>query len=437
MFAQLGERIVNNKGYVMVLALVIVGVLLVLLSMILGGIVIQRRLVDRSYHRERALALAESGIDIAIACLNEEDISEPSYPEISGEIPEMGTFLVGISASDGTLTITAIGYSRRNDKEKAQRTVEVIVSLDSVFGMAAFAGGDEENTIAIAQDVVIDSYDSEGTGQAYDPENSGNNGHIGTNSTSTSPKAVTIGQDSDIDGNVYIGAEGNPDEAISIGEGASVDDKLTLSENKELPQANPSIPPDLPYRGPLEIGKGKSEYVDSSGRYSSISIQEEGHLTFTGDATFIYVEGDISMQKDAVITIDTDMTLYVGGDLTVAKDMQIDIQNHRLTVYAGGNIQINKDGFFNPSENPLNLVIYGLDTCTGIRIAKDTIFYGAIYAPKASIDIEKDIAIYGSIIGKTFDIQNNVFIHYDETLKDEDLGLTSGYYVIRQWEETL
>jgi len=426
----------NNQGYVLVMGLLIASALLILLSTITGTIIIQRRLVDRSYHRERALALAESGIDIAIACLNEEDISEP-YPEISGEVPEMGTFSVQISASDGTLTITAIGYSRRNDKEKAQRKIEVIVSLDSVFSMAVFAGGDKGNAIAIAQDVVIDSYDSEGTGQAYDPENPGNNGHIGTNSTSTSPKAVTIGQDSDIDGNVYIGAEGNPDEAISIGEGASVNDKLTLSENKELPQANPSIPPDLPYLGPLEIGEGESEYVYSSGHYSSISIQEEGHLTFTGDATFIYVEGDISMQKDSVITIDTDMTLYVGGDLTVAKDMQLDMQNHKLTVYAGGNIQIYKDGFFNPSENPLNLVIYGLDTCTGIRIAKDTIFYGAIYAPEASIDIEKDIAIYGSIIGKTFDIQNNVFIHYDETLKDEDLGLTSGYYVIRQWEETL
>ncbi len=119
----------EDKGYVMVLALVIASALLILLSTITGTIIIQRRLVDRSYHRERALALAESGIDIAIACLNEKDISEP-YPEISEEIPEMGTFQVNFSDSTGsTITLTSTGYSKREEKKKAKRTVEVTANL--------------------------------------------------------------------------------------------------------------------------------------------------------------------------------------------------------------------------------------------------------------------------------------------------------------------
>ncbi len=150
----------NDQGYVLVMGLLIASALLILLSTITGTIIIQRRLVDRSYHRERALALAESGIDIAIACLNEEDISEP-YPEISEEIPEMGTFQVNFSDSTGsTITLTSTGYSKREEKEKAQRTVEVTANLTmkgTVFEYAVASGGDitiEDEGTTIEGDVA-------------------------------------------------------------------------------------------------------------------------------------------------------------------------------------------------------------------------------------------------------------------------------------------
>lgn len=137
----------NNQGYVLVMGLLIASALLILLSTITGTIIIQRRLVDRSYHRERALALAESGIDIAIACLNGRDLSEP-YPGISGETPEMGTFQVNFSDSTGsTITLTSTGYSKRGEKEKAQRTVEVTANLTmegTVFAYAVASGGNIE-----------------------------------------------------------------------------------------------------------------------------------------------------------------------------------------------------------------------------------------------------------------------------------------------------
>jgi len=145
----------NNQGYVLVMGLLIASALLILLSTITGTIIIQRRLVDRSYHRERALALAESGIDIAIACLNEGDLLEP-YLEISEEIPEMGTFQVNLSDStDSTITLASTGYSKRGEKEKAQRTVEVTANLTmegTAFAYAVASGGnitieDEETTI--------------------------------------------------------------------------------------------------------------------------------------------------------------------------------------------------------------------------------------------------------------------------------------------------
>lgn len=420
----------------MVLALVIASVLLILLSIIMGVFVVQRRLIDRSYYRERALALAESGIDVAIAYLNNnEDVPE----QISGEIPEMGNFLVQISASASMVTITSTGYSKRKDKEKAQREVEVVVSLDTVFNIAAFAGGNEGNTITIEEGAGIDSYDSEGTGQLYDPANPGSEGHIGTNSKSTSPEAVKIEEDGNINGNVYIGAGGDVDKAIDK-KGNVYGELLALNENRELPQVDPpSIPPDFFYEEELKVEEGESKHVYDSSHYGSISVGEESHLTFDTGTTFIYVEGDMSIKENADTTIATDMTLYVAGNLTLAEGAKIEIQNgHKLIIYTGGDIQIQEDNFVNPSENSLNLTIYGLGNCTSVSFEEGTNFYGAIYARNASIEMQESVGIYGSIVGEKIYIQEDTFIHYDKALNNLDKNpdaLTYDYYVIRQWEE--
>ena len=143
----------NNQGYVLVMGLLIASALLILLSTITGTIIIQRRLVDRSYHRERALALAESGIDVTVAYLNEKNLSKPEL--LTGNIAGMGEFEVRVVSSDNTVTLTSTGYSKREEKEKAQRTILVIANLTmegTVFAYAVASGGDitiedEETTV--------------------------------------------------------------------------------------------------------------------------------------------------------------------------------------------------------------------------------------------------------------------------------------------------
>jgi len=102
-------------------------------------------------------------------------------------------------------------------------------------------------------------------------------------------------------------------------------------------------------------------------------------------------------------------------------------------VYAGGGIELDpKDNSYinNVSKNPLNLIVYGLDTCTKVTIGKHEGFYGAIYAPNASIDVG-DVDIYGSIVGDTIKIANNASIHYDEASASGD----SGSLVCKNWKE--
>ncbi len=146
----------EDKGYIMVLALVIASVLLILLSTIMGGIIVQRRLVDRSYYRERALALAESGIDAAIAYLNEKNLLE-SYPKISGEIPEMGSFSVEVNPLNGGITIESTGCipSKKGDKDKARRTIWVIANLTMEGTVFEYAIASGENITIEGEETIV------------------------------------------------------------------------------------------------------------------------------------------------------------------------------------------------------------------------------------------------------------------------------------------
>jgi len=431
-------------------AIILVIVVIIALLTLIGGLVLLTTTGYKSYHfskdRAQALCLAEAGISSAIREIkDDEDNDEDGGVGSISEIPLTysdgslaGSYRVDCVPGDSSYTLTSTGIVNKDSTNEVKRTVEMTVEMtvesrSTVFDMAAFAGSDAGNdtTIDIGNGVTIDSYDSEGTGS---------NGHIGTNSISTSPKAVTIGKDSDINGNVYIGQGGDPVLAIS----GYAKGGMALSHNKVLPEAECTIPADLIHKGDLVVVE---EEVFSNGWYDSITVEKNGHLTFNPDVTFIYVDGDMSItgtkKKETTVTIATDMTLYVAGKFEI-KDAELTIQdNHKLTVYTGGEIGLDpKDNSYinNVSKNPLNLVIYGLDTCTKVTVKKHEGFYGAVYAPKALIDIkDKDATIYGSIVGDTIKIADNASIHYDEALASVAIPGSSGgdsdSLVCKNWKE--
>ena len=436
-------------------------VVIIALLTLIGGLVLLTSTGYKSYHfskdRAQALYLAEGGISSAIREIKggeeEGSISDATLAYSDNSLA--GSYSVEWVLDGSSYTvITSTGMvNKGSDENEVERTVQVTVQVtvefeSTVFDMAAFAGNDDGNGITIDKGVSIDSYDSEGTGQLYVEAEAGNKGDIGTNSISTSPKAVDIDKDSHISGDVYIGQEGVPEEAID-NRGIVDGELLRLDENKNLPEVDPPSPSDFGLssqdsEGPLVVEEEKE--VSSNGWYDSITVEKNGHLTFNPDVTFIYVDGNMSItgtkKEETTVTIATDMTLYVAGEFEINKFAELYIQdNHKLTVYAGGGIELDpKDNSYinNVSKNPLNLVIYGLDTCTKVTIGKHEGFYGAIYAPNASIDVG-DVDVYGSIVGDTIKIANNASIHYDEALASVAIpcssGGDSGSLVPGSWQE--
>jgi|GEM_PF-4322051 len=434
----------HNEGSVLVISILITMILSILLIALSTRIIIQKRQVNYSYHRERAFALAESGIEVGLACLNEKHLSEP-YPTISGAIPDMGTFIVEITGTSTAVTITSTGYSIEGGKTRASRSVEITASLtteSTVFDMAAFAKTNITTGFNAFGDITIDSYNSEGIGNPYNPASAGTEGNIGTNSISTFPKAVKIAGIVNIN-NIYIGEGGNTNDAIWIKGISHINKKTTLADIGGNRNPPPVLAPDttsLPPKGSLSVFF-KDEHINSNGCYDHITLIGSKDLIFDNGANFIYVKNDLSSWGAGDIIINTDTTLYIGGNLNLIGSSKIIIQNEaKLTLYLGGNITGAGKGFWNNSNDPLKLIIYGLNSCNQIALVGYTDFYGAIYAPKAQITLPGRTDMFGSFIGDKVTVLGKSGIHYDEALKnpnnfDNLPPAYNRYYVVRHWRE--
>jgi len=413
---------VKKEGYILIVSLWIVLVLFIILTTINLAIFRQRRQVDYSYHREKAFALAESGVEAALCCLNEKNLKEP-YPAVSGTIPDAGRFLAEIiSLEDSTLAISSTGYSLGKGRIMAKKRLKVTLKQESPFDMAIFAASDKGTGIRVASHGRV-------------------HGDMGTNSTSISPPAVILGSHSEIDGKVYVGEGATPDECIQVGPGISPPVPLSeaLTEKRELPDViRPSIPAYLHEEGDKTYQDEVQISYPSS--FSSLTVKSGGKLTFSDGADFAYVKGDLFLTSHGQMVIDTDMVLFVEGDICLTAHGKIILRpGKKLTVYAGGNINIQAHGIVNEGGNASHLVIFGLEGCKSILLTAHSDFFGTVYAKYAGVNLKAHSNIYGSIVADKIITEGQGALFYDERLLDPDNFYipppSEGDFIISCWKE--
>jgi len=107
----------------------------------------------------------------------------------------------------------------------------------------------------------------------------------------------------------------------------------------------------------------------------------------------------------------------------------------KLTIYAGGDVNISGSGFSN-SGDPTQLVIYGLAGCTSMGCSGNGEFCGLIYAPYAALTLggggNSLFAFTGASVSKTSTLGGNTTFYYDEALQMR--GPIRGY-VLTTWNE--
>ena len=109
----------------------------------------------------------------------------------------------------------------------------------------------------------------------------------------------------------------------------------------------------------------------------------------------------------------------------------------KLTLYFGGDADMSGNGgIVNLTGRAQNLTMFGLPTCTNIKIAGNASFTGTVYAPEANISLKgsgnNNYDVVGAITGKTVTVDGKFGVIYPTDLATS--GPVGGF-VASKWTE--
>lgn len=421
-------KIINsNKGSILVAALVVAATLVLVIGAYSARLIADYRMTDKAYHMSAAMNLAEAGLQHAVSELNygdgsftgwtasnsgaTQEITDASFTSQDGSVcGGYNVIITGANADD--VTVVTIGYSPSIADFRSKKSIKAgLIRVEkSVFNMAVFG----KESVYLKSYAQIDSYNS--SYGPYGGTNIAQSGNIGTNSTSSvSPHAITLASNAQIDGSVLVGPGGDTATAIDDSSNVTITgSKGDLPEPKTFPEVYG--PTGLPNMGSLTVGSGGAT-ISSSGQYSSLSLSPGATLMITGDVQ-LYITGTLALRSN------TSIEVAAGSSLEIYIDNKLDMHS---------NSSIN-----NLTNDPTKCAVYGTSNYTGaLSFSSNTDFYGALYAPEASVTLNSNADTYGCIIGKEVTIDSNGAVHYDEALGAGGYGPATGDYIYRvdSWAE--
>jgi len=345
-----------------------------------------------------ARCAADAGLTKALYDMNQkldttpwDDSALPSASDVS--LPDCSaTYSYTVTKSGGNYAVTATGNYGR-----IQKRVSCTLAVDSPFDFAAFGN----SYLWFANGCTIDQYNTSPSTPTL---------KVGTNTTE---KAwVTISNNGQINGDVVVGFGADPDYVIT-NHGTITGNQYATPLTNALDSV--TAPSSLTSIGSL--GKLSGGDVTTSGKYDKIDLGNKKTITIKGPVT-LYVTGDVSLGNGAQIIVDNTTP------------------NSSLTLYLGGNLSSNNDSNINNlTQNPHNMKIFALDSCTKMTLKNSSAFYGAIYAPKADVLSYNSGAMYGSVMANSFGLYNTCAFHYDASLGNASVSDPLVKFKVTKWSE--
>ncbi|VVB93457.1 Uncharacterised protein [uncultured archaeon] len=125
-------------------------------------------------------------------------------------------------------------------------------------------------------------------------------------------------------------------------------------------------------------------------------------------------DGAINIAVEADIELHNNVNLIVNG-------------NYPVRLYLNSEIEIGNDVKINPDTNQTSVLFQIISSDSqDIDIENNAEYTGFIWAPAAEIDLSNNAKVYGAIVGKKFDLENNQEMHYDEALKNTNTNVATG-----------
>ncbi|MBM4025575.1 MAG: hypothetical protein FJ280_09235 [Planctomycetes bacterium] len=382
-------------------------VVLVLVSAVLAAL--GASMLSVGYHaRTRASRLADdmaarvaadAGLTKAMHTLSTQfdagTLNPAALPgETNASLPHFeGTFTYTIAAGPpGSYTLTSVGSFHN-----AQRTVEAVMrSGGMVHQYAVFA----LQSLVLNNSAKINWYNNQPGDAPL---------QIGTNSTGAG--AIKLNNSAYINGDVVVGAGGNPASVIQNNHGVYTGWAYAQSQNQEAPSV--SVPAALvtgPSSGPID----NTRTISTSGKYTKIDLGNSKRLTISGN-----------------------VELYIAGTVTLGNSAEIRVnEGGSLVLYANGNVTANNSSKFdNRTNDATKLRILGTGNCTKITLHNSGNMYGVVYAPQAALILHNSATVRGAITARTCELNNSATLYYDASLRAKPDPALAGGLELASWRE--
>lgn len=386
----------NRKGVVLtIVACLVVILLLTGLGMMRAGFHSRMQAVVATSGISATQA-ADAGITQAKLLMDKKLVDEiawdnsslPSATDIALDNSH-ASFSYTVAGDPSGFTITSTGISGR-----ATKVVNVSLTVKSLWtGLSVQNNVDVKNGAAFA---------------TIPP-----NGDFAIITNSTAADAIGLKAGVTIPGDVVIGPGGDIDSVITDKPSTVITGETFVADEEIyyppviLPGSLGGLTP-----GPYSYAAGVPLTGDLA--YTSITIPNNSTQEIQGVCK-IYVADDITMRN--------------GAELTV-------LPGASLEIYVGTGIEAkNSTGFTNQTADAANLKIYGLPGCTDIDIKSSANFYGAVYAPSATLTVYNGADLYGAFVGDNFELKNSGNFYYDTSLSAAGIDDQAAYLSVLRWWE--
>jgi hypothetical protein len=292
-------------------------------------------------------------------------------------------------------------------------------------------------TIDLKSDTLIDGYNSNLGPYTEYPDTTNSHAYIRIGTTSVTPNAIWLHQDTWVTGDILAGVGGEVDEVIEeTPTGGSITgpwynlpepwyfEPIIIPDETFISSGsiNNSTPWDGTgsYRVP-EVVTGNPIYL----QYDNIDVPNGRSLIFLGPVVIIINQN---------LELDNAASLFVGEPDATMPNYGLPSS---VTIYLNGDLLVRNGGNINNlSRIPLNFQLYG----TGLPyqdwdIYNSGDYYGIYYGPNADIRTYTAAEFFGSVSGHTFLLFNGGRLHYDHALSGI-IGYDTGFGIDRLWEKS-
>ena len=358
-------------------------------------------MVVRSTHQETqgsredlsALYACEAGLTAAV-----EDLTRGGTGDVGSSQTPVNyggqTYWVDATAlTKGRTSLVSVG---RDDS--ARMGVEMVVQplARGLFQWAAFG----ENYLHMDSAARTDSYDSLVGTYASQVSGIGVNAHANTDGDVGSNGNITLNANNKIWGDAHPGPSGVVSGAVGNISGSTT----PLTSSSSLPDL---VVPTITQTGDYVVTSTPTTLASGSYHFGQFQVNGTQTLTITGPATIVC--SDFKLKSSSKIMVDATygpVEFFVMNDFVLNSNTLI-----RSTDSSPLDVSVNlmSDNILDPGID----VDFDADL---VDFDSGSKMYGTIYAPSASITIDSNFELFGSLLARRVDLDSNSRIHYDEQL---------------------